>query len=74
MGLPDIALYYKAMVLVRIMNWCHDASNRAWVLMEGSLAGRNLAGGTTDTNQGQGAVKMDITIDIEYISNKGQNK
>lgn len=41
-GLPDVALYYKAMALVRILNWCHDSSNKIWVSLEKTMAGRNL--------------------------------
>lgn len=44
MGLPNVALYYKAMTLVSIMNWCHDSLNKLWVPLEKTLAGRNLAG------------------------------
>lgn len=44
LGLPDIALNYKAMTLVRILNWCHDAQNKLWVQVEKSMTGRNLAG------------------------------
>lgn len=43
-GLPDIALYYKSMLLVRILNWCHDTTNEIWVSLEKTMAGRNLAG------------------------------
>lgn len=44
MGLPDVVLYYRAMALVRILNWCHDYSNKLWVSLEQTLAGRKLAG------------------------------
>lgn len=44
MGLPDIATYYRAMALVRIMNWCHDSVSKLWVHLEKTLAGRNMVG------------------------------
>ena len=43
-GLPDIGIYYRAMALVRIMNWCHDTDSKGWVQVEKTLAGRDLAG------------------------------
>lgn len=44
MGLPDVALYYRAMSLVRILNWCHDSAKKIWVSIEQIMAGRKLAG------------------------------
>lgn len=42
-GLPDMALYYRAISLVCILNWCHDNASKAWVSLEKTMAGRNLA-------------------------------
>ena len=44
MGLPDVTSYYRAMALVRILNWNHDHSTKTWVKLEQTMAGRNLAG------------------------------
>lgn len=44
LGLPDVNLYYKAMALVRILNWRHDTANKIWVNLEKTIAGRDLEG------------------------------
>lgn len=43
-GFSDVMLYYKAMALVRILNWRHDVTTKLWIPLEKMMAGRILAG------------------------------
>lgn len=55
--LPDIALYYRAMPLGCILNWCHDSPYKAWVWIAESLVGRNLAGAPWIPSKARGLSK-----------------
>lgn len=43
LGLPDAQMYYRAIVLQRILDWHFHTQSKLWVSLEKYMAGRNLA-------------------------------
>lgn len=62
----DVALFYKAMPLVRFLNWCHDSSSKMWVFREDN--GREESGGfPMDSDYIQGPLRLHISFNLEFF-------
>lgn len=68
MRLPDISFYYRAISLVRILNWCHDSQNKLWVPLEKIMAGRNLAGAPWIPSTLRGLSKWTSPLTQNFLS------